>query len=196
MKLAIADPPYPPMFSERRSTPEGPLRITARSRARRWYGDGPGSKSDPDRADFHPDAGAWDELSRHRELLEQLCDEYDGWAIATTSDGLGAYYPLPISAHVMAWHRPTALAGGGRVMSRWEPVIVFVPEGRRHRGDGPRVSDVLTANPPRLGFIGAKPPEWTRWVLAALGYNPSTDQVVDHFPGSGVVARAADGMLL
>jgi hypothetical protein len=195
MRLAIADPPYPPLYAERRDSPTGPLRLTARSRALRWYGDGPRSTTDSPVADFHPDSGIWDDLTQHRRLLEQLVAEYDGWAIATTPDGLGAYHPLPVSARIMAWHRPTSIPGGGRLLSRWEPVIVFTPEGRRGRDDGERVSDVLTANPPKAGFVGSKPPVWTRWVLSALGYDPAEDEVVDVFPGSGAVSRAIDGRL-
>jgi hypothetical protein len=126
--------------------------------------------------------------------MERLIDEYDGWAIATTPDGLGAYHPLPVSAHVAAWVRPNAMPGGQRIMSRWEPVIVFVPEARRGR-EQLRVADVLTAAAPRRGFAGAKPAEWTRWVLDMLGYAPGEDTVTDLFPGSGAVAAAIDGML-
>lgn len=194
MRLAIADPPYPPLFSERADAAGGALRITVRSRSRRWYGDGPRSSTDSPPADFHPEAGRWDNLSEHRKLIETLVLEYDGWAIATTPDGLGAYHPLPIGADIMVWHRPTALPGGGRLIRRWEPVIVFIPEERRGRG-GTRVSDVLTATAPARGFVGSKPAVWTRWVLDALGYNPDVDELVDLFPGSGAVGRAADGML-
>jgi hypothetical protein len=57
------------------------------------------------------------------------------------------------------------------------------------------VSDVLTANPAG-GFVGAKPPAWTHWVLDALGYDAAADTVADLFPGSGGVARAiAQGRL-
>lgn len=195
MRLAIADPPYPPMYAERHDTADGSARLTTRSRARRWYGDGPRSATDAPRADVHPLAAAWDDLSEHRRLIEHLALEYDGWAIATTQDGLGAYHPLPVSAHVGAWVRPTAMPGGGRLLSRWEPVILFTPEERRGRVFGERVSDVLIANAPRVDFVGAKPPEWTRWVLAALGYDPAEDEVIDLFPGSGSVAAAMDGML-
>lgn len=195
MRLAIADPPYPPIFAERHDAAGGGSRVTMRSRATRWYGDHARGRYDPAPADFHPDAGRWDDLGEHRRLLERLCDEFDGWAIATTPDGLGAYQPLPISARVMAWVRPNGMPGGGRLMSRWEPVIVFVPEERRGRRGGMLVSDVLVAAAPRIGFAGAKPPEWTRWVLAALGYAPGADTVADIFPGSGSVAAAADGML-
>lgn len=196
MRLAIADPPYPPLLSLRHDLADGSARLTSRSRARRWYGDGPRAASDSPRADFHPAAGDWDDPATHRALLAQLAADFDGWAIATTPDGLGTYHPLPVGARIMAWHRPNALPGGSRLLSRWEPVIVAVPPERRGRHGGPRVSDVLSTGAPRIGFAGAKPPEWTRWVLAALGYDPAADTVTDLFPGSGSVALAADGMLL
>ena len=200
MRLAIADPPYPPLFRERFDLVGGGSRITARSRATRWYGDGPRSSTDAPRADLHPEASRWDDLTAHRELLLHLVENYDGWAIATTPDGLGAYHPLPINAQIMAWHRPTAMPGGGRLIERWEPVIVYIPEARRTRA-GARVSNVLTANAPsarggRRSFVGSKPAEWTRWVLDALGYEPAVDELHDIFPGSGAVSAAADGMLV
>ncbi len=184
MRLAIADPPYPPAFSERHDTVSGIPRLTTRSRAVRWYGGGPQA------ADHHPDAAEWDDLGRHRQLLAHLVEEFDGWAIATTPDGLGAYHPLPVSAQVMAWHRENAMPGGHRIVSSWEPVIVFIPEERRARTTGPRVRDVLRLASPRVNFPGAKPAGWTRWVLDALGYDPATDEVVDLFPGSGSVSAA------
>lgn len=195
MRLAIADPPYPPLFRERFDLAGGASRVTARSRARRWYGDGPRGHSDSPRADLHPNAGMWDDLDAHRELLLLLVEQYDGWAIATTPDGLGAYHPLPINAQVMAWHKPTAMPGGGRLIERWEPVIVYIPEQRRTRASG-RVSNVLTATAPssRHGgqsFVGSKPEAWTHWVLDALGYDPEVDELDDLFPGSGAVTAAA-----
>lgn len=189
MRLAIADPPYPPIFSERRDLADGGMRGYSRSRAVRWYGGG------TEASDHHPDASRWDDLREHRALLAHLVAEFDGWAIATTPDGLGAYHPLPVSARIMAWHRQNAMPGGHRLVSRWEPVIVFPPEGRRARTTGPRVSDVLTTAIPQLGFTGAKPPEWTRWVLDALGFDPAEDEVIDLFPGSGGVAAAVWDLL-
>ena len=50
--------------------------------------------------------------------------------------------------------------------------------------------DVLThKTKPNLGFTGAKPLEWTYWVLNALGYCKG-DVVDDLFSGSGLVAEA------
>jgi hypothetical protein len=191
MRLAIADPPYPPRFSERRDTPGGPLRVTGRSRAVRWYGEPPGvlrkNPGGTKAADFHPAAADYDSLTVHRALIERLCDEYDGWAIATTPDSLGAYHPLPISARVMAWTRTRPIPGGHRIVSAWEAVVVLPPESRRSRYSGPRMIDTLqTPVPNDVGFAGAKPPDWTRWVLEVMGV-AAGDTVDDLFPGSGSV---------
>lgn len=198
MRLAIADPPYPPQLSERFDLVDGGSRITTRSRARRWYGDGPrDGHAKP--ADFHADAGEWDHPARHRLLLEQLHDEYDGWAIATCPDGLEHYAPFPVSAHIMVWAKLRPMPTSSRIANSWEPVIVLPPRGRRHhpRSGLGQVPDVLTAAAPGGGFAGAKPAAWTRWVLDALGYDPDADELVDLFPGSGAVSTAAaQGVLL
>lgn len=192
MRLAIADPPYPPQLSERYDCAAGGTRIVSRSRARRWYGDGSRHTEKP--ADFHPAAGEWDDPRRHRALLEQLMDEYDGWAIATTPDGLRCYEPLPIPARLLVWVKRRAMPTGHRIASTWEPVIVYPPRARRGRAAGgeklAQVPDVLACSPPGAGFAGAKPEAWTRWILDALGYEPG-DDVTDLFPGSGAVTRAA-----
>jgi hypothetical protein len=180
MRLAIADPPYPRFVGSGGSKP----------RAARWYGDGQRSQKDRP-ADYHPDAAAWDDHARHRRLLVDLMLGFDGWAIATTPDGLAAYGALPPAARIMAWVKPNASPGSHRLRSLWEAVILYPPEGRRSNRNGAgMVSDVMTANAPRLGFPGAKPVEWTRWVLDALGYDEDEDEVVDVFHGSGSVAAA------
>lgn len=195
MRLAIADPPYPPQVSERHDGLAP--RIVTRSRARRWYGDGPRDRGSGPPADFHPDAVDWDNPARHRQLLEDLVADFDGWAIATTPDGLEAYRPLPIAAQILVWAKTNATPTSRAIASTWEAVIVCPPLGRRARRPGqPAVPDVLVTAAPRRSFAGAKPPEWTRWVLAALDYRPGEDDLVDLFPGSGAVAAAADGMLL
>lgn len=205
MRLAIADPPYPPQFGERYDTADGSPRYTARSRARRWYGDGPKDRGGAAPADFHPDAGDWDDPARHRALLEQLLDEYDGWAIATTPDGLDHYRPLPIPARLMVWHKLRPMPTAHRIATSWEPVILYPSRARRARprslDDGrvyaEQIPDVLRAAAPGAGFAGAKPAAWTRWILDALAYDPDEDTLDDLFPGSGAVAAAAaQGVLL
>jgi hypothetical protein len=191
MRLAIADPPYPPQWAERYDTADGSARLTQRSRARRYYGDGPRCAATETPADFHPDAGEWDHPARHRALLEQLRDEYDGWAIATTMDGLDHYRPLPVPARTLVWHRPNALpTPNQRVQATLEAVILYAPRERRGAATFP-VPDLLVAPVEKAGFAGAKPARWTRWVLDGLGYDPDTDTLDDLFPGSGAVAAAA-----
>lgn len=179
MKLAIADPPYPPFIGSG----------GRKNRASRWYGAEQRSSTDRP-SDFHPAASDWNDPARHRELLETLMAEYDGWAIATSPDGLSAYHPIPKEARILSWVKPNAQPGAHRLISRWEAVILYPPIGRRSNRHGAgSVSDVLIANAPRVGFIGAKPIEWTEWVLAALSAKPD-DEIVDLFPGSNSVSKA------
>lgn len=178
MRLAIADPPYPPFIGSG----------GRKNRASRWYGEGQRSRTDRP-ADVHPDAAEWDDPARHRALLVELLDTYDGFAVATSPDGLAAYGDLPAAARLMAWVKPNAQPGAHRLRSMWEPVILYPPAGRRsNRGVG-MVPDVLTA-PVTPGFIGAKPLQWVGWVLDAMSYDPDTDTVDDLFPGSGAVGTA------
>lgn len=188
MRLAIADPPYPPRLTERRDLAGGLARIVVRSRARRWYG-GAATGGSP-AADFHPEAAEWDAPARHRQLLHDLMREYDGWAIATSPDGLAAYQPLPVGCEVLAWVKPNAQPGGSRIRGTWEAVIVYIPYSRRS-GRGKVPSHLIKTHQPD-GFVGSKPPEWTRWVLGALGYDAAADTVDDLFPGSGAISRVLD----
>ena len=194
MRLAIADPPYPPHRATRRDRPGGPERLVIRSRARRWYGDGTRAMNDR-AADHHERAGEWDTAAAHWELLEDLLDNYDGWAIATSMDGLDYYRPLPVPTTTMVWHKGNGHDGEGRVRATLEAVIVRIPESRRARR-GHQVEPFLQAGV-QPGFPGRKPEAWTRWVLDALGYDSTVDELVDLFPGSGsVAAAAAQGVLL
>jgi hypothetical protein len=179
MKLAIADPPYPPFVGSG----------GRKNRASRWYGTGQRSRTDRP-ADRHEGAAEWDDPARHRTLLVELADTYDGWAIATAPDGLAAYGPLPVGTRIMAWVKPNAAPGSHRLRSVWEPVILFPPAGRRsNRGGVGAMPDVLTANV-SPGFRGRKPQAWTHWILDALTYDPDADSVCDLFSGSGAVADA------
>ena len=180
-RLAIADPPYPPFVGSG----------GRKNRASRWYGDGQRSRTDRP-PDFHPEAGEWDDPARHRLLLEELLDGYDGFAIATSPDGLAAYAPLPVAARIMVWVKPNAQPGSHRLRSLWEAVILYPPRGRRsNRGGVGSIADVLVAPAPR-GYRGAKPAEWTQWVLAALSYDAKTDTLDDLFIGSGAVTKAVE----
>jgi hypothetical protein len=71
-------------------------------------------------------------------------------------------------------------------MYAWEPVALV---GAR-KGDRPHptVRDWLVTFPVK-GFFGAKPPEFTMWILDCLGVTEE-DEFVDMFYGSGAVTKA------
>lgn len=178
MRIAIADPPY-------------------LGRASRWYGvGGRGSGGGQHRADEHPAAAEWDEAETHRQLVVRLGEEFDAWAIAAAPSSLPVYLAAaPAALRVMIWHRRNAVPSGARVRACWEPVLIHTP--RRAYGSGLPVNDVLDCPNPVGGFAGSKPPQWTRWVLDALGYDPEQDTVEDLFNGSGgVLAELQQGVLL
>lgn len=186
MRLCIADPPY-------------------LGTAEMFYGAGDvarmkfqGSISQTFKADIHPDARLWDDPEKHREMVEMLCRDYDGWAIAMVPTSLRYYLQwVPTDVIVAVWHDPNVMPSGRHPRRRWEPVLVRRPEGRRRVIDVPiAVGDVLTCTHGASSFAGQKPPRWTRWVLDMLGYNPETDTVDDLFHGSGAVAaEIAQGVL-
>lgn len=174
MKIAIADPPY---FG----------------RAHRWYGAGRGHAGGHGRADIHLNASDWDLPETHQSLVAELERECDGWAIAMAPDSLPLYLAVaPPAARVAVWARGNAIPSGSRVRAVWEPVLIKIPPQRSPHGAGPAVDDVLTVGIDAGGFAGRKPAAWTHWVLGMLGYRPADDELVDLFPGSGAVTRAAE----
>jgi hypothetical protein len=176
MKFAIADPPY-------------------LGRAERWYGEnGCGDGYGHGKADQHPEAHLWDLPETHQKLVQQLENDFDGYAIAMTIHSLSTYLQVIETdsrngIRVMAWIKPIAVPSGNRIATTWEPVIVKVPKERRGHSKGKSMKDHLICNPLQSGFMGAKPPSWTEWVLDAMGYQDG-DEVIDLFNGSGAVANA------
>ena len=175
LKLAIADPPY-------------------LGRANRWYGDGCGDGYGIGRADSHPDAKKWDDPQAHVQLVHDLNNNFDSWAIAMTVHSLSTYLSVIDTdsrngIRVMSWIKPAAVTSGSRVTNSWEPVIVKIAKERRGWNNGVHIKDYLSAAPMRSGFIGAKPEAWTHWVLDAMGYTEG-DELTDIFAGSGAVTHA------
>jgi hypothetical protein len=174
-RLCIADPPY-------------------LGRAVRWYGAGGcGDGGGKGQADNHPDAYLWDDPKTHIQLVHDLQQNYDGWCIAMSVHSLSTYMSAVETdsrngIRVCVWHKPSAVTSGSRITNTWEPVLVKVPKERRGwNSGGAKMCDVLTANPLRSNFVGAKPREWTMWVLDLMGYRPD-DEVTDMFAGSGAVS--------
>ena len=146
---------------------------------------------------FHGDDGlCWDELSTHEHLLRRLEADYDGWAYCMTSQSLAQIASLVPTARVAAWVKPfAAYKANVRIAYTWEPVL-FVP-GRDRSADGAPVGRDHLAQPIELkkGLVGAKPIRFCRWVLDLLGYVDG-DELVDLFPGTGVMGRVlAQGRL-
>ncbi len=143
--------------------------------------------------------GCWDDLRTHRTLFAEL-SRFDGWAYSCTSQSLAKLLPLAAdfdAVRVAAWVKPfAAYKPKVRIAYTWEPVL-FVP-GRDRSTDGAPVgrdhlSERITL---QRGLPGAKPARFCRWVLDLLGYLDG-DELVDLFPGTGVMARVlAQGILL
>lgn len=149
----------------------------------------------PDLADYyigHPDyAGEVD----HVALVSRL-QEYDGWALCTSSDALPRVLQIcdGLPVRVASWvrgHRPTRTR---RPQKSWEPVIycgareVDPPDTRPPRLDSlVYTARARTTDPRRV--IGAKPAEFAWWLFDLLGAAPN-DTLDDLFPGSGGIGRA------
>lgn len=187
MRLCIADPPY---------LGKAEMFYGAKRKANMNEG---GRINPTYKADVHPEACEWDIPERHRQMVERLIAEYDGWAIAMIPSSLREYLQwVPQRTRIAVWHDPRVMPTGSHPRRRWEPVLVYVPDGRRKVTNVPNpVGDVLTCPHPGGSFAGQKPRAWTRWVLDMLGYDPETDTVDDLFKGSGSVsAEIAQGVLL
>lgn len=186
MKLAIADPPY-------------------LGKAELLYGatpipDNPSGTVDQIRkADVHNDAYIWDDPSTHKQMVADLVDRFDGFAIAMLPDNLYEYLQwVPRDTRVAVWHDNNVMPTGSHPRRRWEAVLVSRPKGRRRVNDvAVPVGDVLSVPHGKGHFAGRKPRQWTEWVLAMMGYCPTHDTVEDLFAGSGAVsATLAQGRLI
>lgn len=151
--------------------------------------------------------GCWDQLSTHRQLIEQLQAEFpDGWALSSSAPAarrLERAGLFPDDARYGAWVKPfAAFKRNVRNAYTWEPVILR--GGRLSSKDGaPVARDHITTTDEewpalresitlRKGFTGAKPERFCRWVLDMLGFIDGEDQLVDLFPGTNVMQGVLD----
>jgi hypothetical protein len=112
----------------------------------------------------------------------------DGLGLLELRDGLGL---LELSGGLGPRSRGSTQQHQGGTSSR--AALRAVLE-RRGRASGVGTKDVLTQSPQNIGFVGSKPPEWTRWVLDLMGYQAGVDTVDDLFHGSGSVQEAIGQM--
>lgn len=129
----------------------------------------------------------------HGELVSRLCDEFDGWALSTSSVALrGVMNLCPDDVRVAAWVKPWAsFKKGVNPAYAWEPVIFRGARTWKERGGSEAVTvrDWVSSVAHQRGFFGSKPEPFVRWILDLLGVRPD-DEFVDLFPGSGAVQQA------
>lgn len=143
-------------------------------------------------AEHHDEAGVWDSLDAHRDLIERMTREYDAWALSLHTPSLRVILPMcPDSCRVMAWVKPFAsFKPGVGVAYAWEPVIVY--GGRKRTRQQPTVRDWVSENITlKKGLTGAKPIGFCWWLFEVLNLVPG-DEFHDLFPGTRIVTEAWD----
>jgi hypothetical protein len=135
--------------------------------------------------------GCWDDPATHEALIRHL-SEFDGWAMSGTSGSLRTLLPmLPDDVRVAAWVKPWCSFKTANPAYAWEPVLFRSARGWKDRGGRTvlTVRDWLAESVTlRKPVIGAKPERFCRWVLDLMGHEDG-DELVDIFPGSGVMDR-------
>lgn len=135
----------------------------------------------------------WDDLDTHRRLIETLVNDYpDGWALSASSPSLWDLLPLcPPDVRIGSWDKPFAsFKPNVNPAYCWEPVIFR--GGRERDRSELTVRDSFSASITlRRGLVGAKPQQFCEWVLQLLGYRDGDecDELIDLFPGTGVMSR-------
>ena len=140
----------------------------------------------------------------HPELIAKLMREFpDGWALSASSTSLDRIIPLlPKGFRIAVWCKSfCAFKRNVRPCYAWEPVIFF---GGRNPINGHRAA-IPERNGKQLtpkdfivepitlkkGLVGAKPEKVCRWILDLLNVQPG-DEVVDLFPGTGIMGKVAE----
>ena len=139
----------------------------------------------------HPDyAGEVD----HRELIERLERDYDGWVLHTHVGGLRMMEReglLPLTGiRICQWVKPfAAFKRNVSVAYAYEPVIIKAarkPEVSKRIIYRDWIAESITL---KRGLIGAKPEKVCHWAFELVGAEVN-DELVDLFPGTGAVTRA------
>jgi hypothetical protein len=139
----------------------------------------------------------------HAELIARLVTDFpDGWALSASSPSLGIILPLcPYGYRIAVWCKSfCAFKKGVRPCYAWEPVIFYggrnPSNGHKHappekNGKQTTPKDFIV-EPITLqkGLVGAKPEKVCRWILELLNVQ-SGDEVIDLFPGTGIMGRVA-----
>ncbi len=152
--------------------------------------------------------GCWDHLLTHERLIHRLELEFpDGWALSCSTPSLRYLLPFcPDDVRIASWVKSfCAFKKGVRPCYAWEPIIY---RGGRNKNHPPPVKggaqttpkdftvtpyeDLATMEPITLkkGLTGAKPEKVCAWILDLLNVQRG-DEVVDLYPGTGIMGRVA-----
>lgn len=127
----------------------------------------------------------------HELLIEHLNEDFpDGWALSLSSPTLKQILNMcPDDVRVGAWVKPfCSFKPGVNPAYAWEPVIFR--GGRDRTREQFTVRDFITCNITlKKGLAGAKPPTVCHWIFQVLNAQPG-DELVDLFPGTGIVTEA------
>ncbi len=138
----------------------------------------------------HEQAADWDDPAAHEGLIGRLIEEFpDGWAVSMSVPSLKQYLAwCPDDVRIAAWVKPFAVFKPNVPRAYcWEPVIFR--GGRDLTREDATVRDWVSASITlRKGLTGAKPREFCYWLFDFLGVVPG-DELVDLFPGTGIVGR-------
>lgn len=152
----------------------------------------------------HYDHPEWDKLSTHKDLIDRLVEEFpDGWALSASSPSLRLILPFcPMDIRIAAWVKTFgAFKRGVRPAYMWEPVIFrggrnppwvsHPPPERNGKQTTPKDFHACQITL-KKGLTGAKPESFCNWVLDLLNYHAGEDELVDLFPGTGVMTRVLE----
>lgn len=139
----------------------------------------------------------------HGKLITKLLTEFpDGWALSASSPSVRYLWGfMPERVRMAVWCKSFgAFKRGVRPAYMWEPVFFY---GGRNPWNGhkaeipPKNGKQVTPKdyiecPITLkkGLVGAKPEKVCNWILDLLNFQPG-DELVDLYPGTGVMGRVA-----
>jgi hypothetical protein len=151
----------------------------------------------------HPDGRCWDDIDTYRLHVETLTTDFpDGWALSASSPSLRVLLPLcPPDVRIGAWVKSfCAFKRNVRPAYAWEPVIFrggrnpvnghsHPPPEKNGKQTTPKdfIIEPITL---KKGLTGAKPERVCSWILDLLNVG-AEDEVVDLFPGTGIMGRVA-----
>jgi hypothetical protein len=144
--------------------------------------------------EHHENAGHWDFIESHKELIDSLAEYDGGWAMSLSSPSLQKLLPLcPDDCRVAAWVKPFAsFKPNVNPAYAWEPVIFR--GGRKLDRSVPTTRDWTAVNITlQKGLCGAKPPAFCEWILDLLGFDHTQDALDDLFPGTGIMGQVIAG---